>query len=520
MNSSICSSSLPLWLTVLQKRTTAADWATVAEVLHVWASLTDSSPVNHSHHSRSIAASTLPLVPPPWERLSPVERSQLLTLSLALLTSGALDEARRLAPVFQIFGTAALQPLHQLLTNPEMAFETRWLAGQVLAKLHCPAALEILVQCLEATDELTQAIAVQTLHHCGSAELEILLDKLATATAASKPHLVRAIAQICDPAVIDPLLGLVQDANPAIRLMAIAALSTFDDARILAILQQSLRDPVAAIRKEALISLGAKLGQAQLSAANPHASLKGYKPEHSAPNYTPGETSDHLDHRSHEAWLKLFEPLLLDLNVEVGVQAVVTIGRLGTTAAIARLIKLLQSPLTPPVQQYATIRALVMLDQPIAVVGIGSIWSDPYLASLNPQLEEEVVRSLGRLRSPQSATIALQLLLENLNNSGLISRPSSFLQTLAYSLGELGKILNQIPHDQPGQDQKDQILRNQKLKQTLSESFASSRIFLTQNTLILQVLQVLKKLQQTSHPLVQVTANSASTQLQSLTATL
>lgn len=372
------------------------------------------------------------------------DRQQLITFGMALLQSGDASECRGLAPVFRPACPEAIAPLHALLIDPDARFESRWFAGQILAKLHQADAMAVLVATIESPDEMTASIAIDTLSHFGQTEIELLageLQRLSPADDAThstlRRCLVRAIAQIRDPLVIAPLQSVTHDPDPAIRLLAIGALSAFDADEILPLLLEALHDTSAPVRKAALTSLGAKAQYQQCYRS------------------TTAEASSTAIN-----WLNVFQPLTLDLDLGVATQAVIAIGRLESDAAIDVLIGLLHNPLTPPSQVLATVRALLQNAQPSSITALldaCSLTASPHQQSITI----EIIRGLGRLHGDTLVLDAATALVrwcdryfgnpENLANLAnqanqtnqtpppLTAHDPVLLQTIAYSLGNLGQ---------------------------------------------------------------------------------
>ena len=363
------------------------------------------------------------------------DRQDLLTFGMALLQSGEASECRGLAPVFRPACPEAIASLHALLLNPNVRFESRWFAGQILAQLHQADAMAVLVTTIESPDEMTASIAIDTLSHFGQPEIDLLaseLTRLSRSETAVNPTLrrclVRSLAQIHDPLVIAPLQSIAQDSDPAIRLLAIGALSAFDADEILPLLLDALHDPSAPVRKTALTSLGAKAQYQQC-----------YR------SVTPEASSTTID------WLNVFQPLTLDLDLGVASQAVIAIGRLQSDAAIEVLIALLQHPLTPPPQVLATVRALLQNPHPSSITALldaCSLAASPHPASIMI----EILRGLGRLQGEavrlNAATALVQWCDRSLGHpenganhatSPLTAHDPVLLQTIAYSLGNLGQ---------------------------------------------------------------------------------
>lgn len=378
-----------------------------------------------------------------------VDRQRLLELGMALLHSGDVADCRGLAPVFRPACPEAIAQLHAMLIDPTIGFESRWFAGQILAKLNQFDAMAVLVATLESPDEMTASIAINTLSHFGRAEIDLLAGELARSSQSNaqtqnpdvrRRCIVRALAQISDPLVIAPLLSVVRDTDPAIRLLAIAALSAFDDDRILPTLLDALRDTSAPVRKAALTSLGAKAQYQQRFQSSP-----------------PRASNPEID------WLTYFQPLILDLNLEVATQAVIAIGRLHSEAAIDVLIALLNSPLTPTPQAIATVRALLQQANTRTITAL----LDACALPSSPQAQSitlEIIRGLGRLHESAVVLDVATLLVQwcerylgGLSDRSLADQDPDILQAIAYSLGNLGQPVGRFWLDHLASDPRDRV---------------------------------------------------------------
>jgi HEAT repeat protein len=199
-----------------------------------------------------------------------------------------------------------------------------------------------------------------------------------------------------------------------------------------------LRDTSAPIRKVALTSLGAKAQYHQR-----YGSLSSRNPDNAIGAIGTIGTIGAID------WLTHFQPLTLDLNLEVAIQAVIAIARLSSEAAIETLLNLLQSPLTPQPQALATVRALLQnpnirtIDALLAAFPLKNAPHPPETLAI----VLEIMRGLGRLREPNVTPDAAILLVNwcegSLGNSpahSLADYDPTLLQMIAYSLGNLGNL--------------------------------------------------------------------------------
>jgi len=368
------------------------------------------------------------------------DRRRLAALGLALLTEGSAADCRGLVTAFRPAGEAAIVALQGLLVDRASEFEARWFAGQILAKLHQVEAMTGLVAALDSEDEMTASIAIDALGHFGKAEIDLLVGELDRRDldpdrTKIRRSLVRALTQISDPVVVAPLLSVARDPDPTIRRLAIGALSAFDDDRVVPVLIAALRDTSAPIRKTALSGLGAK-AQYQREYRSADLSPSNTAPSNTAPSKAPSETSplEPID------WLAHFQPLTLDLNLEVATQATIAIGRLSSSRAIAVLLDLLRSPLTPPPQALAIVRALLpAADRDARPESIAALLDTCTLDPERAAVTLETVRGLGRLRAiaPTAAALLADWCDTRLADAAIADLDPTLLQAIAYSFGSL-----------------------------------------------------------------------------------
>lgn len=323
-----------------------------------------------------------------------------LASALAELQWGDFQSRWDTAKVIVSFGEAAIAPLLSLLQeDPDDEsddWELMWFIARILGNLEHPAALNALVNLIQSTDhEDVAGMAATALAGRGApaiAPLCTLLQQESTYSIA-----LQALTQIRHPDIVPPLLAAVGQASPRLRAAALNALSDFQHPDIAAALLNALSDPVAQVRHAAVIALGLQ--------ANLH---------------------------SEPALVQQLRPLLWDLNLEVCQQTAIALGRIGTPAAVALLLEVLQSPHTPAALQTEAIRSLAWVGTPAALEGLADL-----LFFNPPAAYPEALSALGRVEfaKPQAATILLQLLQTNLP----IAQSPQSKQAIALSLGQLGQ---------------------------------------------------------------------------------
>ncbi|QYO67985.1 HEAT repeat domain-containing protein [Leptolyngbya sp. 7M] len=346
-----------------------------------------------------------------------IECSASLTAVLHSLQTGDFQSRWEAAKLIPTFGEAAILPLLELLQQVQAGgdssdddddddddddWQLLWFIARILGQFQHPLAISALVEILFTTDDTeTLTMAAMTLATIGPAAIPPLSELLARPS--SRLIAVQALAQIQHPNAIPALLSVMEDVNPQVRAAAMEALSHFRSSAITAMLVAALRDPNVPVRRAAVVALGIQ-----------------------AEAESPVELVEHLT------------PLLWDLNLEVCRQTAIALGRIGTEAAIHVLDRVLQSPHTPVELQMEVARALAWIDSALALrplktylIQTASSGSDSLI------LAQEIVAVLGRVESPESRSMALEILLSLLHTAHPISQISSGKQQIALSLGQL-----------------------------------------------------------------------------------
>jgi HEAT repeat protein len=355
-------------------------------------------------------------------RLVPADHApeQLLTLALETLATGDFqtrwDVAKLLPQLVRAASVpleAAIAPLRTLLLRDDE--ELSWFVIRILGQLDHPDALAdvlpVVVETLKTTHSAeVQSMAAEVLAGYGIQAIAALTELLTHD--AWRLLAVRSLAQIRHADAIAPLLEVVQDADPDVRVAAIAALGSFPDPRIPPVLIHALHDLTARVRREAVVALGLRTHLLDLD------------------------------------FVSLLQPLLRDFNLEVCRQAAIALGRLGTDAAADALFEVLRSPHTPLPLQIEIIRALSW---------VGTATSLGYLQQgltqcLDLQVIQEIITALGRIEiptlQPQAAQVLMAALsshpyvLESGEQSGEQSSEQSdeLKQAIAFSLGQLQQL--------------------------------------------------------------------------------
>jgi HEAT repeat protein len=332
--------------------------------------------------------------------LNDTDLEQVLKLALALLESGDFQERWDVAKIIPKLGTIAIAPLIEILADDEAEIEVRWFAGRILGEFNHPNAIAALVNLLRtAEDEDLAAMAANALSNLGTSAVECLTHLLAEPE--SRFLATTALSQIRRPEIVEPLLGIVRDSDVSVRAAAIEALSSFHDSRIPPVLIEALNDPVARVRKEAVIGLGLRT-----------------------------DLWDELD------LLNRLKPLLYDFNPDVCQQAAIALGRSARDEAAQALFNVIQSPATPVPLQIEFIRALGWIRTTKALD-----YLQQALDRVSVEGVQEIIRALGHTQEPIFKHQAAQILIDFLNSGHPARQIDRVKQAIAQAWGQLGEVV-------------------------------------------------------------------------------
>lgn len=319
-----------------------------------------------------------------------------LPLAMTALAEGDFQVQWEVAKLFPSFGQAAIAPLVELLQDDTAELEARWYAARILGELNDVAAIAALVTQLNtSTDEDLSAVVAEALANLGAAGIEALTRLLPTP--ATRQFALKALAQIHQPAIIEPILTVVADPDPAIRVLALETLSTFDDPRLPAVFLQAVEDPAAAVRRVAIASLAA-----------------------------------HAQWVINGNWLSSLTECLWDLNLGVCRQAALTFGKIGNEAAVPALKRVLLAQNTPPELQGDVILALSWIGDPTALKALQESLP-PHTPELTGAVLKTAISQLGRWSDPARHASIVQTFNSTLERS---TEPGLRL-AIATALGEL-----------------------------------------------------------------------------------
>ena len=340
----------------------------------------------HAESTRSTAIKVETSTVGPTERVPIAIQAELVTTdwvsfakavtdidqALKVLSEGDFQGRWEIVKRFPDFGSSAIAPLIAAAQDEAADVEYRWFAIRSLGRFAAPDAITALGNLVTATDsDDLSSLAAEQLAGMGKqavAALVPLLDHPAERLLA-----VKALGQIRQRSIIEPLLNVLNDPDPVLRQTVLEALGSFHDPRVTQALLSALNDTSSPVRKEAVITLG------------------------------------HRHDLCHQpAILRPLEQRLWDIDLEVCCQAAVAIGRLGLTDSLPALEQLMASVNTPELLLRHTVKSLSWFDtaeaQHILLKHYGQ---------LPTPVQLEVVRRLGQLKT--SPDQAVQFLLDRLS---------------------------------------------------------------------------------------------------------
>lgn len=321
-----------------------------------------------------------------------------LPFVIAVLESGGFQDRWDVAKVLPQFGEGAIAPLVSLVQDPDQDLEARWFAARALGNWEHPLAIQALALVITADrdDDLSQ-MAATALSMIGPAAIPALCPLLAQPTTCLVA--AQALAQIDHPDAVPALISVADSADPLVRQVAIDALALFQDDRVPEIQVGALTDPVASVRRVAVAGLSRRAGQ-----------------------LPPSQLAD------------LLADLLWDINLEVCHQAAIGLSRVGDPA-IEPLMRVLQSALSPVSLQLEAVRSLGWIGSAAALEQLAPGLHQP---ELPPSVRQEIVAVLGRWSEPTLKPVATQALVQFLQSHGFTAQEIPLQQTIALSLGQLG----------------------------------------------------------------------------------
>ncbi|MEM9003075.1 MAG: HEAT repeat domain-containing protein [Cyanobacteria bacterium P01_F01_bin.86] len=336
------------------------------------------------------------ITPTDLQDLERVVSTPQLETALRLLLEGDFQSRWEATKRLPTFGKATIARLVPLLEDEDLDWEVRWFAARTLGNFNETEALESLVQLIQQTDEPELiTIAAEGLSHFGAKAVNALIQLFKNP--AYRITAVQALASIRHKAALSPLLIAAEDANPQVRTVAFSALGHFRDARVDPLLMDAVKDPVAAVRQEAITHLGLR----------PHLLA----------------TVD---------LVSILQPGLWDVNPKVTEATAIALGRLGTESAIAVLAQVLQSAQTPESLQRVIVRSLGWIDQEAALLALLSVRVEVLMP-----VQLEIIETLTRFESNHLRQQAGEALCDWLGTCHQDPQSGSVKQAIALALGDL-----------------------------------------------------------------------------------
>ena len=341
--------------------------------------------------------------------LEPEDWHTAFSLALRMLVEADFQHKWEITKLLPLFGDEIIEPLCNLALDETIEVEVRWFICKVLGKFPDRRVILTLVKLLQQTtnSELT-TIAEKTLIEIGDRAVDALIDLLSQPK--HRTLAVRALSYIRTSQTIAPLLEVSTADEPELRTIAIAALSSFHDARIPSVLIAALQDRASSVRKEAAIALGFR-----------------------------ADLCHQLD------LITQLQPLLYDLDLEVCRQTAISLGRMKQIEATTALFDVLQADTTPYGLKTDLIKALAWSENALAID-----YLQQGLNNASELIVREIIMVLGRITTPELKPPATKALINFWQNNRQCS--SAIKQTLATSLGQLRchnarQVLEEITQD-------------------------------------------------------------------------
>jgi HEAT repeat protein len=334
--------------------------------------------------------------------LAQIDRNhRVLDLALQVLAQGDFEQQWEIAKIVPKLGEIAIQPLIDIINDPDIDLEDRWFGARILGEFDRPQVVTALIALIQQNQEpeLT-AIAIGALTKIGTPAIAALTEILATpAAAAQRGMAVRILAQIRHSQTIEPLIQAIDDPDPQLRTLIVEALGSFHDARIPPLLLARLTDVAASVRKAAVIALSLR-----------------------------GDLATQLNLSQH------LRPLLFDLDLAVCEATALGLARLPDPSVVALLAAVLISPHTPNQLKSPVILALGWIGSRAAIDSTIAA-----LAHTSTDLIPEIISSISK--TEQERVYASQQLVNYLYSlDRSVPHLAIVKQEIAAALGNLGNI--------------------------------------------------------------------------------
>lgn len=329
-----------------------------------------------------------------------IELEKAVAIAIQVLQVGDFQTRWDVAKIFPKIGEKAIAPLLEILHSEQADSEIRWFALRILGEFNQPYLVISLVKFLEETQEEELALyCAQTLAKIGQPAITALIQLLKDEK--SRLLAVKSLAQIRRSEIIEPLLSVVDDSNVEVRITAVEALSSFHQKGLIPVFIKALKDTSAKVRKEAIIALKMR-----------------------------GDLKKQFDLVNH------LQPLVYDINSEVGQQAVLALGCMRDETAIAVLFNVLSWNNAALSLKKEAVRALNWSGSMKALDYLKYCLNN-CLKSSDIGLCEEIIAVLGRQESTELKSYAAKIVIDFLNSEQEIALTPQIKQAIATSLGEL-----------------------------------------------------------------------------------
>jgi HEAT repeat protein len=354
--------------------------------------------------------------------LSPTHYQTVLDALLLSLEWGDFQVRWEVAKMLPTLGEGAIEPLLSWLQDEDADADVQWFVVRMLGSWAGDGAIDRLLEVLQSDNPELQAMALSVLIQQGNR----ILDRLKPLLIQSESRIlaVQILAGIRSRDTLDLLLTVVADDHPEIRMMALEALSSFQDDRLGPVFITAIADPITSVRQTAAMAIGFC------------------------------QTLPIIDRVRH------LTPLLWDLQIPVCCAAASSLGRLGHSDAIGALRKALFSHPLPINLGLELVRSLFHIGNVEAIESVSDYLTQTFAApSPSPvalSLVSEILRLLGRIESSSNQDpiqlITLSALLDSLCNPNL--RPNDRILAIT-SLGQLKDVrsidflIRQLTHPSP-----------------------------------------------------------------------
>ncbi len=336
----------------------------------------------------------------PLDRIDGNER--VLDIALQILAQGDFEDKWQIAKIVPKLGEIAIQPLLDLVNDPDIDIEDRWFGARILGEFDRPQVIAASIDIIAKNEEpeLT-AIAVGALTKIGTSAIATLTEILATTASpdAQRRMAITVLAQIRHSQTIEPLISAIDDPDPQLRTLIVEALGSFHDSRIPPLLLAKLTDVAASVRKAAVVALSMR--------------------------------SDLAIELNFSQQLR---PLLFDLDLAVCTATALGLARLPDPRVVALLTEVSVSDRTPNELKSAVILALGWIGSKAAI--------DSLIASLvqnSSDLAPEIIMAIGKTEIERE--YASQRLVDYWESKSSTTINSTTIdREIATALGNLGNI--------------------------------------------------------------------------------